>query len=109
LEHARLRHEPLYAVFVIGPRHEENREGTVGDAKRHLEEIKTRGVEQGVEVTALLEAGSPAESAISVAERVGASAIVVGTSGKTVLDRVLIGSVSEHIVRNAPCTVIVVK
>ena len=34
---------------------------------------------------------------------------VVGTSGKTVLDRVLIGSVSEHVVRNSPCTVIVVK
>jgi aldehyde:ferredoxin oxidoreductase len=36
-------------------------------------------------------------------------AIVVGTSGKSVLDRVLIGSVSEYVVRNSNCTVIVVK
>lgn len=109
LEYARLHHEALYVVFVIGPRHEENREGTVGDAKKHLEEIKARATQQGVETTTLLETGAPAESAIAVAERVSASAIVVGTSGKTVLDRVLIGSVSEHVVRNSPCTVIVVK
>ena len=109
LEYARLHREPLYVVFVISPRHEENREGTVVDAKRHMEEVKARATEQGVEVTALLETGSPAESSMAVAERVGATAIIVGTSGKTVLDRVLIGSVSEHIVRNAPCTVIVVK
>lgn len=109
LEYARLHREALYVVFVIGPKHEENREGTVGEAKKHLEEIKVRATQQGVETTTLLETGSPAESAIAVAERVSASAIVVGTSGKTVLDRVLIGSVSEHVVRNSPCTVIVVK
>ena len=109
LEYARLHRETLYVVFVISPRHEENREGTVVEAKRHMDEVRTRAAEQGVEVTALLETGGPAESSIAVAERVGASAIIVGTSGKTVLDRVLIGSVSEHVVRNSPCTVIVVK
>jgi nucleotide-binding universal stress UspA family protein len=109
LEYARLHREALYVVFVISPRYEENREGTVGEAKRHMEEIKVRATEQGVEVTTLLETGSPAESSIAVAERVGASAMVVGTSDKTVLDRVLIGSVSEHVVRNSPCTVIVVR
>lgn len=109
LEYARLHREALYVVFVIGPRHEENREGTVEDAKRHLEEIKERATQQGVETATLMETGSPAESTMAVAERVNASAIIVGTSGKTVLDRVLIGSVSEHIVRNSPCTVIVVR
>lgn len=109
LEYARLHREALYVVFVIGPKHEENREGTVGDAKKHLEEIKVRATQQGVETTTLLETGLPAESTIAVAERVSASTIIVGTSGKTVLDRVLIGSVSEHIVRNSHCTVIVVK
>lgn len=109
LEYARLHREALYVVYVIGPRHEENREGTIGEAKRHLEDIKQRAVLQGVEATTLLETGGPAESIFAVAERVNATAVVVGTSGKTVLDRVLIGSVSEHVVRNSPCTVIVVK
>jgi len=109
LEYARLHKEALYVVFVIGPRHEENREGTVGDAKKHLEQIKVRATQQGVDTTVLLETGAPAESSIAVAERVNASAIIVGTSGKTVLDRVLIGSVSDHVVHNSRCTVIVVK
>ncbi len=109
LEYARLHKEALYVVFVIGPRHEENREGTVGDAKKHLEQIKVRATQQGVDTTVLLETGAPAESSIAVAERVNASVIIVGTSGKTVLDRVLIGSVSDHVVHNSRCTVIVVK
>lgn len=109
LEYARLHKEALFVVFVIGPRHEENREGTVGDAKKHLEQIKARATQQGVETTVLLETGAPAESSIAVAERVNASVIIVGTSGKTVLDRVLIGSVSDHVVHNSHCTVIVVK
>jgi nucleotide-binding universal stress UspA family protein len=109
LEYARLHREALYVVYVIGPRHEEDREDTLVEAKRHMDAVKKRATEQGVEVTTQLESGSPAESCIAVAERVNASAIVVGTSGKTALDRVLIGSVSEHIVRNSPCTVIVVK
>ena len=60
-------------------------------------------------MTTLLESGSPAESIMAVAERVGATAIVVGTSGKNVLDRLFIGSVSEYIVRHASCTVIIVR
>jgi nucleotide-binding universal stress UspA family protein len=74
-----------------------------------LEEIKERAAKQGVEATTLMEAGSPYEAILSAADRVNAGAIVVGTSGKTAFDRVLIGSVSEYVVRNANCTVIVVK
>jgi len=109
LEYARLHRETLYVVYAISPRHEENRETTLVEAKKHLEDIKVRGVEQGVDVTVLLESGPPSESIIAAAERVGASVIIVGTSGKTVLDRVLIGSVSEHVVRNSAVTVVVVK
>jgi nucleotide-binding universal stress UspA family protein len=74
-----------------------------------LEKLKLEAVEKGVEVTTLLEAGNPYEAIISASDRVKAEAIIVGTSGKTVLDRVLIGSVSEYVVRNSRCTVIVVK
>jgi nucleotide-binding universal stress UspA family protein len=74
-----------------------------------LDKMKQRGAQKGVNVTALLEAGSPYETILSVSERIKADTIIVGTSGKTAIDRVLIGSVSEYVVRNARCTVIVVK
>jgi nucleotide-binding universal stress UspA family protein len=38
-----------------------------------------------------------------------ADLIVVGSHGKTGLDRLLLGSVSEHIARHAPCSVEMVR
>jgi nucleotide-binding universal stress UspA family protein len=46
---------------------------------------------------------------MALAERVKASVIIVGTSEKSALDRVILGSVSDHVVRNARSTVIVVR
>ncbi len=65
--------------------------------------------DQDLEVAALMEGGSPYDTIVTAAERLDAGAVVVGTSEKTALNRVLIGSVSEHVVRNCGCTVIVVK
>ncbi|MCX6651614.1 MAG: universal stress protein [Methanomassiliicoccales archaeon] len=109
LEYAKLRHETLYVVYVVSPKQDEDRESNMSSAKKHIDKIKLEGSQQGIEVVALLESGTPGEACISMAERVGATTIVVGTSGKNVLDRLFIGSVSEYIVRHASCTVIIVR
>jgi nucleotide-binding universal stress UspA family protein len=109
IEYARLFKAALYVVYVVSPRAGEDREKTVKTSMALLDDVKKRAASSGVEVTPLLEAGSPYEAILAAAERVRSDAIIVGTSGKTVVDRVLIGSVSEYIVRNARCTVIVVK
>ena len=44
-----------------------------------------------------------------VAEEVSAEALVVGTRGRGGLKRAVLGSVSDHIVRNARCPVVVVN
>ena len=36
LEYARSHRDALYVTYVISPRHEENREDALGEAKRHL-------------------------------------------------------------------------
>lgn len=38
-----------------------------------------------------------------------ASLLVIGSHGRTGLQRVLMGSVAEHIVRHAPCPILVVR
>ncbi|HAM70046.1 MAG TPA: hypothetical protein DCM86_00190, partial [Verrucomicrobiales bacterium] len=43
------------------------------------------------------------------ASSVHASAIVMGTHGRTGLAHVFMGSVAEHVVRSAPCPVLVVR
>lgn len=51
--------------------------------------------------------GDPAASLVQHAEHVGASAIVMGTRGRGGLKRAVLGSVSDHVIRHAPCPVIV--
>jgi nucleotide-binding universal stress UspA family protein len=99
----------LFIVFVVSPKQGEDRDKATKAGLAVLEEVKKKAMGAGVNATGLLEAGSPYETILAAAERINADAIVVGTSGKTVIDRVLIGSVSEFVVRNAQCTVVVVK
>lgn len=59
--------------------------------------------------TARTEAGDPAKKIAEVAAEVGADLIVVGTGDRSWLSRVLSPSVSEALVHNAPCPVLVVR
>lgn len=108
-EYASLHKATLVVVFVVSPKAEEDREKLIKTGMGVLENMKNIGVEKGVPVIILLEAGSPYESILHAADRLNTEVIVVGTSGKTAIDRVLIGSVSEYVVRNAKVTVIVVR
>ena len=106
---ASLQKATLYIVFVVSPKAKEDKEKIVKFGMEVLDKLKQRAAQRGLEVTTMLEAGSPYETILSVSDRIKADTIIVGTSGKTAIDRVLIGSVSEYVVRNARCTVIVVK
>ena len=99
----------LFVVFVVSPKADEDKERTIRLGLDELDRLKDMASKEGIEVKTMLEAGSPYDTILKVSDRVNANEIVVGTSGKTVIDRVLIGSVSEYIVRNARCTVIVVR
>jgi nucleotide-binding universal stress UspA family protein len=57
----------------------------------------------------VIEAGDPADVICRTAERLGSDVIVVGSHGRTGLGRLFLGSVSEHVVRHAPCPVLVVR
>lgn len=53
--------------------------------------------------------GDPAAAICQLAKELSARAIVVGSRGRGGLKRALLGSVSDQIVRNAPCSVIVTR
>ena len=53
--------------------------------------------------------GKPAEQILAVASEVGADLIIVGSKGAVGLTRLVIGSVSEHVVRAAGCAVEVAR
>ncbi len=53
--------------------------------------------------------GDPASEVVRLARDAGMDLIVMGTHGRTGLDRLLLGSVAEKVMRDAPCSVLVVK
>ena len=53
--------------------------------------------------------GIPYDEIIATAERIDASLIVLGTHGRTGLDRILFGSTAERVVRSAVCPVLTVR
>jgi len=73
------------------------------------QELVSRGRRRGVPVSFLIWEGEPGESIVAAAESEGADLIVVGSHGRGTVGRFLIGSVSDHVVRHAPCPVLVVR
>ena len=53
--------------------------------------------------------GKPAQEILDTARSVGADLIIVGSKGLTGLERAMLGSVSERVVREAHCTVEVAR
>ena len=53
--------------------------------------------------------GDPGAAICQLATELSAQAVVVGSRGRGRLKRALLGSVSDHVVRNAPCSVIVTR
>jgi nucleotide-binding universal stress UspA family protein len=53
--------------------------------------------------------GPAADSIVRVANERRAELVVVGNSGRTGLDRLLLGSVAAAVVRDAPCSVLVAR
>ena len=53
--------------------------------------------------------GEPGAELALFAEEIGATTMVVGSRGHGAIKRVLLGSVSDHLVRHAPCPVLVVR
>jgi nucleotide-binding universal stress UspA family protein len=108
---------PLLIVSVIDPgqlRLPGGRFGArVDQVRAQREEVAQTLVEQGrragIAVTFLVWEGDPGESIIEAARAEHADLIVVGSHGRGAVGRFLIGSVSDHVVRNASCPVLVVR
>ncbi len=68
-----------------------------------------RGRELGIDVSFLVWTGDPGDQIVEAAEAERVDMVVVGSHGRGAVGRLFLGSVSEHIVRNAPCPVLVVR
>jgi len=107
----------LYAVYVIDTGTFSTMSGDIplgdtyrvfqAEAEQAFARIRSLAGDLKVE-TAILE-GRPAAEVVKFATRKKIDLIVIGTQGKRGLERLLLGSVAEEIIRSAPGKVLVVK
>ena len=77
-------------------------------ARARLEEIASEHAE-GTSYDLLIRLGDPAQEILSAAKQLAADVIVMTTHGRTGFSRALHGSVAENVIREAVCSVLVVR
>lgn len=81
----------------------------VKDAERQLAEDVAAISAPGVTIDRQVLSGRPTNVICNLASETKAKLIVVGSHGRHGLDRLVLGSVAESVLRHAPCSVLVVK
>ncbi len=91
---------------VYGEMMAQRRQDATEMVKRAAESLKAVGFKI---CSCALESGIPKVVIVDEAKKWGADLIVLGSHGRTGLDRFLLGSVSEAVARHAPCSVEIVR
>lgn len=73
------------------------------------QELRSHGTAGKIHFYIHARIGKAAEEILGVAHDIGADLIIVGSKGLTGLERLVLGSVAEHVVREAKCTVEVAR
>lgn len=83
------------------------------NAKKVLEQTaeKVKGFCKSDSVAIVTETlfGSPESRLVETAEQSGTDLIIIGSHGYNAWERLLLGSISDSVVRHAPCSVLVVR
>lgn len=103
---AREKCYPLTVLSAVPASHNEERRR---EAEAAVQRVKDNLSGSGIEVSGMIEEGRPEQVIIDKARETGADLIVMGTHGRTGKDRVLLGSVSERVIGQAECPIMLVK
>lgn len=74
-----------------------------------FETSTARAAAEGISLVTHLKDGHAGTEIIALAEELQADLIVIGSRGKSGIDRLLLGSVSTHVVQDSKCTTMVVR
>ena len=78
-------------------------------AEKNARAVKEAAQKEGVDAQAFVMSGKPADAITEIAKDQKADLVIVGSHGRTGLDRLLMGSVAERVIVLASCAVLVVK
>lgn len=78
------------------------------DEHRKLQELADQLRDAGIDTKSMLVRGPTVEALLAMAAKQGSDLIVVGTHGRGMVAEMLLGSVSQGLIRAAPCPITVV-
>jgi nucleotide-binding universal stress UspA family protein/uncharacterized membrane protein YfcA len=79
------------------------------DARENVAQAKALLDKAGISARIALRDGQPAEAIVAAASECGADLIVMGSHGRTGLERLLVGSVSERVIGSSQSPIMIVK
>lgn len=74
-----------------------------------VEDLRDAAADRGVELTTAVRTGIPDEAILSYVEEHGIELLVMGTHGRRGVQRYLLGSTTERVLRRAPVPVLAVR
>ncbi|HUF13495.1 MAG TPA: universal stress protein [Longimicrobiales bacterium] len=83
------------------------RERMLEEVMRQIEALVRKRL-AGLDITVQVEEGDIVERIMAVAAATGASLLVVGTHGRTAASRLVLGDITDDVLKAAPCPVVVV-
>ncbi|MFP8952445.1 universal stress protein [Natrialbaceae archaeon A-arb3/5] len=101
----------VHALSVVpeGPLGTLESEEATPTAHRAVEHVATRAERTGLDAVTNVGHGVPHEEILAYADEHEIDMIVMGTQGRTGLDRVLVGSVTERVVRMAEIPIVTIR
>lgn len=126
IELARLSGGKVYAVYVVStdylapingdsfpmsvdPYWKPIKDAWEKQGQEAVNSVKNLGEMKGITVEPVLLEGNPSDELIRYAEEEKMDVVIMGTLGRTGLDRLLLGSVAEKLVRHSKVPVMVVR
>jgi nucleotide-binding universal stress UspA family protein len=101
--------DPDFVGYGTGPQHERDwRAKTLREEHRYIQDTALQLEQSGINVTPLLVQGATVETILDQAHKLNADMIVIGSHGHSAWYKNLVGSVSEAIIRQAWCPVLIV-
>ena len=100
---------PSLSFVPPGPAYDETCQAFCEKGEQQLRELVRSNTRDAPPPELLVEQGNAADTILSVVARMRADVIVMGTHGRRGYDRMMLGSVAERVMRNAPCPVLVVN
>ena len=79
------------------------------DLEAEKEKLTAITPDEGVNFRREFIVGNPADELVNYAKEKGIDLVVMGTHGRTGLNRLLMGSIAEGVVRRSPCPVLTIK